>query len=104
MINGRIIDIGIKKARQSVCRFKISAIGLNKKGEVIYTTCNSPRFSKKNGGYHAEMKCMKNAGPSLETIIIFRINNNGDLLPIEPCDMCSTKAKENGIKILTLKQ
>lgn len=93
--------IGINKASKSQCRFKISAIGFNKKGDPIYKTFNRQRFYKKRGGIHAEMDVMKNAGPSLKYIIIYKINNGGTLRPIHPCKMCAEKANELGIKIYT---
>lgn len=92
----------VKKAGQSMCRYKISAFGLNHKNEVIYKSTNKPRFQKKRGGIHAEMEVMLKAGPSLKTIIICRVNNEGDLLPIDPCIMCEEKANELGIKIISL--
>jgi hypothetical protein len=95
-------ELAIRKARQSICRYKISAIGFNKRGEIIGKVCNSPRFYRKGGGVHAEMKLMRTAGPGLHTIIICRINNRGDILPIGPCEFCAEKAMELGIKIKTI--
>lgn len=92
----------ISKARQSPCNYAISAIGLNKKGEIICTAFNKPRFMHKRGAIHAEMEVMKKAGPALKTIIIARIGNQGNLLPIHPCSMCSKKAQELGVKIVSV--
>lgn len=97
-----IIHIAKRKALQSPCRYKISALGFNGKGECIYRACNRPRFSRKGGGVHAEMDVMANAGPSLRYILICRVNNSGDLMPIDPCTMCKEKANELGIKITTI--
>jgi cytidine deaminase len=94
--------LAIKKARQSICRYKISAIGINAKGEVIGKSCNFPRFYKKCGGIHAEMNLMWQKGPALHTIFICRINKRGDILPIDPCPMCKGKADELGIKIRSI--
>lgn len=93
----------VKKAGQSLCRFKISAFGLNHKNKIIYKSTNKPRFKKKRGGIHAEMEVMLKAGPSLKTIIICRVNKGGNLLPIDPCSMCKEKADELGIKIISLR-
>lgn len=92
-----------KKALQSICRYKISAIGMNKRGEIIYSATNKPRFDRKGGGIHAEMEVMLKAGPSLKNIVICRVNNAGELLPIDPCDMCLEKASELGVRIVSIK-
>lgn len=99
---GNLKRLAIKKARQSSCRYKISAIGLNKKGDVIGRACNTPRFYWRGGGAHAEMNLMKQKGAALHTIIICRVNNRGDIMPISPCAVCSEKARELGIKIYTI--
>lgn len=96
------IEKGLKKAKKSICRFKISAIGMNKKGEVIYISSNKPRFVRKYGGIHAEEEVIKKAGPSLYKIYIIRVNKNGDKLPIEPCKKCRNLAKKYNIKIKSI--
>lgn len=98
----QILDIGMKKAKQSGCRYKISAIGVNKKGEIIYKSTNKFRLPKKGSGLHAEMEVMKNCGKNLDTIYIVRVNKSGFMLPIDPCNMCRTKAEELGVKIVSL--
>jgi hypothetical protein len=96
----------IKKAKQialkSNCNYRISALGLNKKGELINSAFNKHRFMHNGGGIHAEMLLMKKSGPKLKTIIICRVNKSGNLLSISPCEVCATKAKELGIKIITI--
>lgn len=96
--------IAKKKALQSICRYKISALGFNKKGELIFSSSNKPRFDRKGGGIHAEMEVMLKAGPGLRTILICRVNRAGDLLPIEPCNICQEKADELNIKIYSIKE
>jgi len=97
-----IIKRAIKKASQSSCRYKVSAIGFGSKGEYIGATVNSPRFNKYGGGYHAEMKLMARYGRTLKTVFICRVGGNGDMLPIDPCSRCKNKADDLGIKIVTL--
>jgi tRNA(Arg) A34 adenosine deaminase TadA len=92
----------IKKASYSACRHKVSAIGFNGKGEMIYSSFNKRRFNRKGGNFHAEMNVMRVAGKALKTIIICRVNNHGNLLPIDPCKVCAEKAKELGVKIITI--
>ena len=90
------------KALKSNCRYKISALGFNNKGELICSSFNKKRFKKYGGGLHAEMNVMLKAGPSLKTIVICRVNNKGKLLPIDPCCICSKKAQDLKVKIITI--
>jgi cytidine deaminase len=96
-----LIRLAIKKAVKSSCHQKVSAIGINWKGDVIMTANNSPRFSRLGGGRHAEMKIMAKR-PTVKTIIICRTNREGDIRPIDPCVACKRKADELGIRILTV--
>ena len=98
-----LINRAIKKAKQSICKYKISAMGFDKKGNLIGTAFNRPRFSRHGGSYHAEKELMAQYGDNLKTIIICRTNSNGDLLPIDPCPSCLEKATELGIKIKSIK-
>lgn len=93
-----------KKARQSICRNKVAAIGLNWNGDVVSKKFNRPRFSRKGGGFHAEMEVMKEAKrKGVVAIIICRISGeNGNFLPIDPCPTCQAKANELGIKIFSI--
>lgn len=100
--NSHIIDRLKKKASQSNCRSKVAAIGIDYRGRIIASSCNSCRFDHKGGGLHAEMAVMKKAPKSLRTIIICRVGLGGDLRPINPCARCQEKADELGIKIRTL--
>jgi len=103
-INKSIIKLAVKKAQQSNCQFKISAVGINHRGEVIGSAINRQRFFHRGGGVHAEMYLMKHLGPGLKTIIICRVNRSGKMLPIHPCGICARKAEELGIKILTIEK
>jgi hypothetical protein len=60
------INIAIKKAATSSCRYKISALGFNKRGELVATATNRPRFYRHGGGIHAEMALMKEHPKSLK--------------------------------------
>lgn len=102
MNSEEIKDIAIKKAMQSLCKFRISALGFNSKDELIYKATNKLRFISKGGGIHAEQVVMKRAGPSLSYIIICRVNRKGLILPIDPCEICSSLAKKRKIKIISL--
>ena len=101
-INPEIIRRVIKKARQSSCRFRISAIGISNKGEVLATTTNKQRFVRKGGGIHAEHAIIRLCSKALKTIIICRIGNGGAILPIHPCPTCARMAAEHNVKIVTV--
>ena len=92
----------IKAACRSSCRYRISALGFNHKGDLIYVSTNKPRFKKEGGSVHAEMDVMHNNGDSLRTIIICRVNKSGEMIKIDPCPACAAKASERGVKIVTL--
>lgn len=90
----------VKKALKSNCRYKIIAVGLDKKKNVIHTCTNKDRFPKKGGSLHAEERMMAEAGRDLRYILIFRVGGSGDILPIVPCDRCTKLAKKNNVKII----
>jgi len=92
----------IRKAKSSICRYKICAIALDSSGRVMGYSRNSPRFSRKGGGTHAEMALMRQYGKNISTIILVRTNKNGNgMLPIHPCKACASKANDLGIKIVS---
>ena len=96
--------LAIRKAQKSICTYKVSAVGLNKRGEVIGKTFNSPWLDKRRGSSHAEMALMKRYyKKGLTSIILVRVNNDGELLPIDPCAVCAKKAQDLGIKIKTIR-
>ena len=97
------IERAIKKAEQSQCHYRVSAVGFNKRGEMVGSACNLARFSRQGGGKHAEAVLISKYRSSLKTILICRINKSGELLPIEPCDNCSALAAKYGIEIKTVK-
>lgn len=88
-----------KKASQAVLTYRISAIGLNKKGEVIGSACNTPRFYRYGGGNHAEINLLKKCKSTPHTIILCRIGYGGDVLPVHPCEKCQKILDKYGIKV-----
>jgi len=94
----------IKKAQKSICRYKISAIGFDKNGNILGSTFNRPRFFRKSGGIHAEIALLQKYKKKLKTIIICRVNNKGKLLQIKPCNNCKNIFKKLGIKVYTLNE
>lgn len=94
----------IKKAQQSSCRYKIAAIGFDKKGDFLGIKFNYPRISGPGGSIHAEINLMHAYGTRLKHIIIVRTNLSGDMLPIHPCKNCQKIAGKLGIKITSAKE
>ena len=98
-----IVDRVKAKAIRSPSKYHIGVIGLNIRGEIIGTAFNSPRFNRIGGGNHAEMMLMRKCGRDLKTIILCRVGARGNILPIDPCIVCKTKADELKIKIVTIR-
>ena len=91
-----------KKAGQSYSKYKISAIALDKGGNVLATAVNRPRFSRKGGGVHAEMIAIRKGGPKTHSIMICRVGNSGNLLDISPCENCQKILDKLGIKVYSV--
>ena len=97
------IKLAKRKASKSYCHQKVAALAFNAKGDLIMTTVNRPRFSKEGGGIHAEMRIMLKR-PTTRTILLIRVNNLGTILPLDPCPACASKARELGIKIISIRE
>jgi len=101
--NTAIRSLAIKKAMQSDCTYKISAIGFNSKGDVIGSAINRKhRFGRYNG-LHAEIALIKKYH-GIASVLICRVNKTGKLLPIDPCPRCKKLLDNMGIRIYTLKE
>lgn len=97
-----LIILARKKAIQSSSKYKISAIALDKSGNVLATAVNQPRFSRKGGGIHAEILALRKGGPKTSSIMICRIGNSGNLLGIEPCKNCKRILYKLGIRVYSV--
>ncbi|MFW6272679.1 MAG: hypothetical protein ACOC2U_02730 [bacterium] len=102
MKNPILIKKAVKKAITSDCRFKVSALGFNAKGDFIGSKTNIRRFECKGGGLHAEINLIHEYGAKVRTIVICRVSKSGNLLPIDPCPNCQKVADKLGIKILSI--
>ena len=98
----KLITIARKKAQQSSSRYKISAIALDKNGNVIATATNRPRFSRKGGGIHAEILALRKGGPKTHSIVLCRIGQSGALLDINPCEHCKRILDKFKIKVYSV--
>lgn len=97
-----------KKAATSPSQYRISCVALNKKGEVIGYTTNKFRKDRIKpligSGCHAESLAIAKFYPfGLKTLLIMRIGNAGDILPIDPCEDCQKMAAKYGVTIQSVK-
>lgn len=99
-----MVEKAISKALQSTCRYKISAFGLNRKGEAFCCSTNKQFLESKGGGLHAEAILMRRHGRKIKCIVICRTNNRGDILPIDPCPNCKKMADRMGIVIKSVSE
>lgn len=98
-----IIERARTKAGQSICKFSVAAIGLNKSGIPVMSRTNRPRFNQLGGGWHAERLVMEQAKiRGIVRIIVCRVGKAGNLLPIEPCNVCQKIADKLGIELVTI--
>jgi len=97
-----IFQRAIRKAGQSSCTHKISAIGLDKHGNYLDSAVNGRRMFHRGGGIHAEMALIRKAGPKLRTVILCRVNESGECLPIHPCNACQKLIDKLGLKVVTI--
>jgi len=102
MSNYAILKRLTLKAKSSVCKYKVSAVAFDKKGNVLGYSSNKFRFSKYRGGLHAEMILMARYGKNIKRILILRTSNTGQISVMDACPVCSQKAKELGIRIISL--
>ena len=64
-----IKNIAKKKAEQSTCKYRVSAVGFDHKGNMLGTSFNRPRFCRYGGSVHAEANLIGRYGKNLKTIL-----------------------------------
>lgn len=105
MTDPHLIRRAIRKALQSICIFKVAALGFNKDGVCVMARTNRPLFDRKGGGLHAEAQLLAVAHQKgIVRILICRVNQSGKILPIHPCSVCQTTADKLGVKIETVRR
>ena len=98
-----VLELARKKAKQSGCNCRISAIAFNKKGEVMATAINKHGSSEKIfRGKHAEMECLKKCKSTPKSMLICRVNPKGEFLPLDPCENCRKVLEKHNVKIMTI--
>lgn len=96
-----------QKAKQSISSYRISAIALDKKGDILGKAINRiSKFRSENTaefrGVHAERTLIERYGKAIKTIIIMRIGLGGEIRPIDPCRVCKSIADKMRIKIVSV--
>lgn len=90
------------KALKSGCKYKVAAIGFDKRGQLLGVLTNQPYINRIGGSLHAEVKSIQKLR-GIRTLIVVRVNNKGILKPIHPCANCKNYAKRFSVKIKTIK-
>ena len=104
-IDIKFVNKARKKAKESICRSRISALGFNRQGVCVLAKTNKPRFSRPGGGMHAEKLIMLQAKKKgIIKILICRIGLGGDIRPIHPCKGCQKLADKLGITIESINE
>lgn len=94
-----LLDRIARKAAEVPCKFRVVAVGKDRRGRYIGIATNLPRFQRTGGGWHAEERLIFGSPPSLSVILLARIGASGDFLPIKPCPRCRRLAEKNNVKI-----
>lgn len=102
VVSQQIIERAFRKSKNTPCKFKVCAICYDKGGRLLGITYNIPRFSRYNGGLHAEMRALHRWGSSIDSITLVRFGISGDLLPIKCCKNCRRVLSKFDIKVNTL--
>ena len=101
-----------EKASHSPCTYKVSAIALDAKGDILGHVTNShskgwnilekQEIGRPGTATHAERRLIRQYSQLIKTIIICRVGRSGNLRPIDPCPACQKAAAKYGIKIVSL--
>lgn len=103
MKHPHIVRRARKKASQSICKFKVAALGFNRDGVCVMARTNRPMFNRKGGGIHAEARLLAVAQKKgIVEILICRVSPGGTFLLIHPCSTCQAIADKLGVKIHTV--
>jgi cytidine deaminase len=86
--------------------YKVTAVAYSSKGDILGYSSNNIREDfkpkRRGAGVHAERELIKKYGKKIKYIVISRFGNGGNILPIEPCEICQKVANKLGIKIIVL--
>ena len=96
-----------RKAASNSSQYHLAAAGFDEKGELLSIETNSFRRdnigTKKFSGYHCELRLAHRHGQKLHSIVLLRIGNAGDILPIDPCPKCKAVLDKLGVRIMPIR-
>src|SRR4051794_17344753 len=87
----------LRAASRVRLRYRVVAVGFDHRGRIIGLATNRPRLLHR--GWHAEETLIYRSPRSLCRVLIARLNNRGEFLPIDPCEVCSRLAQKRGVRI-----
>lgn len=103
------IDKVVDYAKHSEAKFRHAAICLDKRGQIVSYATNSHKthplqaeYAKRSGksqkvSLHAEIAALIRARTDIETVVVARINKNGDLRCSKPCPVCQLALDEASV-------
>ena len=93
-----ILEIAIKTADKSPCRFKVACVLVDNRGRVVATGFNRYSHNGKKMGkntVHAEVEAISKVRKPSNNLTAFIYRKNGR--DIDPCESCSIVLKAYGI-------
>lgn len=110
--NAALMSLLKEKASHSPCTYRVSAIALDAKGDVLghatnqhsrnWNVLDKAEEGREGTADHAEQRLFSRYGQLVKTVIICRVGRNGALRPIDPCQTCQKIAKKYGAKIVSV--
>lgn len=107
MVDKKILKKAIEVASKSDYYVKVGAVIFNGKkiissgfNEIRYHSKLHPKFKTWHNSLHAEQKAIITSKHNLKrySILVIRVNNNGEMLLARPCRNCQKYLKYVGIK------
>jgi len=96
----RMVKKGMSNKRST---YRVVCAAFNHHNELLGITVNGYRRENltpgKYTGYHCEMKALHRWGNSVAKIVLMRLGNTGDVLPIDCCPKCEAVLRKCGIRV-----
>lgn len=105
MISTETLHRAWKKTLKGTCRFRVAAIGLDRRGRVLGILTNLPPRGPENfnsgSGCHAEVRAISSLR-GVHALVVVRFGDRGVLRPIHPCANCQSYADRRQVKLYYL--
>jgi cytidine deaminase len=90
-------------AHKSPCRYRIAAMAISHKGEIIAMATNKQRFMTTGGGIHAEINVLRKCkAEGIAKLFLVRIGAGGAVRPIKPCQRCQKLLNKLNITVVSM--